>query len=183
MWDSESGTCGLQHSICDTSIKSDNRVARNSDADQVNIVSTGGASMAGRDDWNRQTIEEFRANQGQVGGVWEGKPLLILTTSGAKSGQPRTNPMMYMRKDDRLFVFASKGGAPSSPDWYYNLIAHPDVTVEIGDQTYQAIAKPVTGEERDRIYDEWAERYPQFREYQEKTTRIIPVIELTPHSA
>ena len=139
--------------------------------------------MAGRDDWNRQTIEEFRANQGQVGGVWEGRPLLILTTKGAKSGQPRTNPMMYMREDDRLFVFASKGGAPSNPDWYYNLVAHPDVTVEIGDQTYPATAKPVTGEERDRIYDEWAKMYPQFREYQEKTTRVIPVIELIPHTA
>lgn len=129
-------------------------------------------------DWNRGTIEEFRAHQGQVGGMWEGRPLLLLTTTGAKSGQRRTSPVMYLREGDRLFVFASKGGAPTNPAWYHNLLAHPDVTVEIGDQTYQAIAKPVTGAERDQIYARWAEKYPQFRGYQEKTTRIIPVIEL-----
>ena len=134
-------------------------------------------------DWNRQTIEAFRANKGQVGGMWEGRPLLLLTTTGAKSGQRRTSPVMYLREGDRLFIFASKGGAPTHPDWYHNLLAHPDVTVEIGDQTYQAIAKPVTGEERDQIYARWAERYPQFREYQEKTSRIIPVTELELHNA
>jgi deazaflavin-dependent oxidoreductase (nitroreductase family) len=89
---------------------------------------------------------------------------------------------MYLREDDRLFVFASKSGAPTSPDWYHNLLAHPEVTVEIGDQTYQAIARPVTGEERDNIYARWAEQYPQFREYQEKTARTIPVIELQPRA-
>jgi deazaflavin-dependent oxidoreductase (nitroreductase family) len=134
-------------------------------------------------DWNRRTIEEFRANQGKVGGVWEGRPLLLLTTTGAKSGQRRTNPMMYLREGDRLFVFASKAGAPTHPDWYHNLLAHSDVTIEIGVQTYPAIAKPVTGEERDQLYARWAERYPQFRAYQEKTTRIIPVIELEPRRA
>jgi deazaflavin-dependent oxidoreductase (nitroreductase family) len=85
---------------------------------------------------------------------------------------------MYLREGDRVFIFASKSGAPTNPDWYHNLFPHPDVTVEIGDQTYQALAKPVTGEERDQIYARWTEMYPQFREYQEKTTRIIPVIEL-----
>jgi deazaflavin-dependent oxidoreductase (nitroreductase family) len=134
--------------------------------------------MSDRNDWNRHTIEEFRANKEQVGGVWEGRPVLLLTTTGAKSGQRRTNPMRYLREGDRLFVFASKGGAPTNPDWYHNLLAHPDVTVEIGDQTLQAVAQPVTGEEHDQIYARWAERYPQFREYQEKSTRIIPVIEL-----
>ncbi len=134
-------------------------------------------------DWNRRTAEEFRAHEGKVGGMWEGRPLLLLTTTGAKSGQRRTNPVMYLREGDRLFVFASKGGAPTDPDWYHNLLAHPEITVEIGDQTYQAIAKPVTGEERERIYAKWAERYPQFREYQEKTTRRIPVIELEPRTA
>jgi deazaflavin-dependent oxidoreductase (nitroreductase family) len=132
-------------------------------------------------DWNRQTIEAFRANKGQVGGVWEGRPLLLLTTTGAKSGQLRTTPMMYLREGDRLFVFASKAGAPTHPDWFHNLLADPVVAVEIGDQTYQALAKPVIGEERDQIYARWAEKYPQFRAYQEKTTRIIPVIELEPH--
>lgn len=139
--------------------------------------------MPDRKDWNRQTIEAFRANQGRVGGVWEGRPLLLLTTTGAKSGRRRTNPVMYLREGNRLFVFASKGGAPTHPDWYHNLLAHPDVTVEIGDQTYQAIAKPVTGAERDTIYARWAQQYSQFREYQEKTRRIIPVIELEPRAA
>lgn len=134
--------------------------------------------MPDRNAWNRRTIEEFRANKGKVGGMWEGRPLLLLTTTGAKSGQRRTNPVMYLREGERLFVFASKGGAPTNPDWYHNLLAHPDVTVEIGDQTYYAVAKPVRGEERESIYAQWAGRYPQFREYQEKTTRIIPVIEL-----
>lgn len=134
-------------------------------------------------EWNRRTVEEFRANEGKVGGVWEGRPLLLLTTTGAKSGQRRTSPVMYLREGDRLFVFASKGGAPGNPDWYHNLLAHPHVTVEIGNQTYSAVAIPVTGEERDRIYAKWAEMYPQFREYQEKTTRIIPVIELEPRTA
>jgi deazaflavin-dependent oxidoreductase (nitroreductase family) len=137
--------------------------------------------MSDRNDWNRQTIEAFRANKGQVGGVWGGRPLLLLTTTGAKSGKRRTNPMMYLREGDRFFVFASKGGAPTHPDWYHNLLAHPNVTVELGDQTYRAIAKPVTGGERDQIYARWAEQYPQFRDYQEKTTRIIPVIELELH--
>ena len=139
--------------------------------------------MADREDWNRQTIEEFRANQGKVGGMWEGRPLLLLTTTGAKSGQGRTNPMMYLREGDRLFVFASKGGAPTNPDWYHNLLTHPEVTVEIGEQTYNAVAKPVTGAERDEIYSKWETLYPQFRGYRETTTRVIPVIELRPHRA
>lgn len=134
--------------------------------------------MPDRNDWNHQIIEEFRANGGKVGGMWEGRPLLLLTTTGAKSGQRRTRPMMYKREGDRLFVFASKGGAPTNPDWYYNLLAHPEVTVEVGNETYDAVATPITGEERDRIYAQWAEMYPQFGEYQKKTTRTIPVIAL-----
>ncbi len=134
-------------------------------------------------DWNRQTIEEFRANKGKVGGIWEGRPLLLLTTTGAKSDRPRTNPMMYLREGDHLYVFASKGGAPTHPDWYHTLLAHPVVTIELGDERFNAIAKPVTGEARDQIYAKWAGLYPQFREYQEKTTRIIPVIELEPRKA
>jgi deazaflavin-dependent oxidoreductase (nitroreductase family) len=134
--------------------------------------------MPDRNDWNRQTIEAFRANGGKVGGVWEGRPLLLLTTTGAKSGQHRTNPVMYLGDGDRLFVFASKRGAPTNPDWYHNLLAHPDVTVEVGKETYDAVATPVTGEERDRIYAHWSEMYPQFAEYQRSTTRKIPVIAL-----
>jgi len=134
--------------------------------------------MKDRNDWNRQTIEEFRANGGKVGGMWEGKPLLLLTTTGAKSGQRRTNPTMYLRDGDRLLVFASRGGTPTNPDWYYNLLAHPEVTVEVGAETYAATATVLSGEERDRLYAKQAGLYPQFAEYQAKTTRQIPVIAL-----
>lgn len=136
--------------------------------------------MSERDDWNRGIVEEFRANQGQVGGMWEGRPLLLLTTTGAKSGQRRTSPVMYLRNGERVYVFASKGGAPTNPDWYHNLLAHPEVTVELGDKTYTATAKQVTGPQRDDIYARWSAQYPQFRDYQEKTARTIPVIELEP---
>ncbi len=134
--------------------------------------------MPERNDWNRKIIEEFRTNGGKVGGIWEGRPLLLLTTTGAKSGQPRTHPMMYMREGNRLLVFASKGGAPTNPAWYHNLLAHPEVTVEVGNEKFNALAQPVTGEERDKIYARWAQMYPQFGEYQQKTTRKIPVIGL-----
>ncbi len=139
--------------------------------------------MPDMNDWNLRTIEEFRANKGKVGGMWEGRPLLLLTTTGAKSGQHRTNPVMYMREGDHLYVFASKGGAPTHPHWYHNLLAHPNVTVELADEKFNAIAKPVTAQARDHIYAKWAMMYPQFREYQEKTTRKIPVIELEPRKA
>ena len=134
--------------------------------------------MPDMNDWDRQVIENFWANGGKVRGKGEGRPLLLLTTTGAKSGQRRTNPVMYMRDGDRLLVFASKGGAPTNPDWYHNLLAHPEVTVEVGDETYDAIAAPLTGEERDQLYAQWAELYPQFGEYQKNTTRKIPVVAL-----
>jgi deazaflavin-dependent oxidoreductase (nitroreductase family) len=134
--------------------------------------------MADRNDWNHQMIEQFRGNNGNVGGYWEGKPLLLLTTTGTKSGKRRTTPVMYLRDGDRLLVFASKSGAPTNPDWYHNLIAHPKVTVEVGSETYEAHATVLKGAERDRFYAEHADLYPQFKEYQEKTTRKIPVIAL-----
>jgi deazaflavin-dependent oxidoreductase (nitroreductase family) len=143
----------------------------------IDIDNRGGI-MADRQDWNRQTIEAFRANGGKVGGMWEGRPLLLLTTTGAKSGQRRTNPTMYLADGGRLLVFASKGGAPINPDWYHNLLAHPEVTVEVGGETYEATATVLTGEEHDRLYARQAELYPQFAEYQTKTTRKIPVIAL-----
>jgi len=129
-------------------------------------------------DWNRKIIEEFRANEGQVGGQFAGAPVLLLHTTGAKTGQERVNPMMYLDLDEHRYVFASKAGADTNPDWYRNLIAHSDVTVDVGTETYPATAVPVTGEDRDRIYAEQARRYPGFAEYQEKTTRVIPVVEL-----
>jgi len=129
-------------------------------------------------DWNRKIIEEFRANEGRVGGQFEGAPMLLLHTTGAKSGQERVNPMMYLDLDGRRYVFASKAGADANPDWYRNLVAHPDVTVEVGSEQYEATATPATGVERDQIYAEQASRYPGFAEYQAKTERIIPVVEL-----
>src|ERR1700730_4310612 len=106
--------------------------------------------MPDRNDWNRQTIEAFHANGGKVGGMWEGRPLLLLTTAGAKSGQRRTNPVMYLRHGDRLIALASKGAPPTTPDWYHNLLAHPQVTVEVGSEVYEATATVLSGEERDR---------------------------------
>jgi deazaflavin-dependent oxidoreductase (nitroreductase family) len=123
-------------------------------------------------------VAEFRANEGRVGGPFEGSPVLLLHTWGRKTGTERVNPVMYLAQDGRTFVFASKGGAPMDPDWYRNLLASPQVTVELGTETFPATAVPVTGPERDTIYAEQGRRYPGFAEYQDKTDRVIPVIEL-----
>jgi deazaflavin-dependent oxidoreductase (nitroreductase family) len=133
-------------------------------------------------DWNKQIIEQFRANDGQVGGQFAGAPLLLLHTTGAKTGQTRVNPVMYLDLDDHRYVFASKAGAPQNPDWYRNLTANPGVEVEAGSEIYTATAVPVSGDERDRIYAEQSRRYPGFAEYQEKTSRPIPVVELVRNS-
>jgi deazaflavin-dependent oxidoreductase (nitroreductase family) len=135
-------------------------------------------SNASPNDWNQAIIAEFRANGGTVGGQFEGAPLLLLTTTGAKSGRRRTSPLMYNTDGDRLLVFASKGGAPTNPDWYHNVRANPTVTVEVGTDTFEATAVVVTGEERDRLFARHAEQYPGFAEYQAKTTRTIPVVAL-----
>lgn len=135
--------------------------------------------MPDRSDWNRQIIEEFRANEGKVGGVWEGRRLLLLTTTGAKSGQRRTTPLAYLPDGERLLIFGSKAGAPTHPDWYHNLVAHPDVTVEVGAETYKATATVVTGEERNQLFAKQVEASPAFGDYQSKTSRIIPVIALS----
>jgi deazaflavin-dependent oxidoreductase (nitroreductase family) len=130
-------------------------------------------------DFTRQVIDEFRANEGRVGGNFQGAPVLLLHTTGAKSGQKRVNPMMYLDLEGRRFVFATKGGAPTNPGWYHNLVAHPSVTVELGTDTFTARAVPVEGPEHDRIYAVQVSRFPGFGEYQEKTERVIPVVELT----
>jgi deazaflavin-dependent oxidoreductase (nitroreductase family) len=130
-------------------------------------------------DYNAQIIEEFRANQGRVGGRWEGRDLLLLTTRGRRSGREYTTPMVYTRDGDRLLVYASQGGAPEHPDWYLNLVANPDVVVEVGGERYDARAAPLEGEERDREFAGQAERSPQFGKYQEQTDRVIPVVALT----
>jgi deazaflavin-dependent oxidoreductase (nitroreductase family) len=138
------------------------------------------ADMA--DDWNTGIIKEFRANEGRVSGPFEGAPMILLHTTGAKSGKEYVSPLMYLADDadpNRVYIFASKGGAPTSPDWYHNLVANPTVTAEIGTETFSADAETVDREERDRIYAEQARRYPGFAEYEQKTTRVIPVVALT----
>lgn len=130
-------------------------------------------------DFNQKVISEFRANQGKVGGQYANRPLLLLTTTGAKSGKTYTNPLAYTKDGNRFVVIASFGGGPKNPSWYHNLVAHPEVTVEVGSERFQARATVATGEERQRLYDRQAEQMPAFAEYQKKTTRQIPVIVLT----
>ena len=136
--------------------------------------------MSDVQDWNSKIIEEFRANEGEVGGAFAGAPVLLLHTTGAKTGRERVNPMMYLDLDGHRYVFASKAGADTNPDWYWNLVAHTDVTVEVGTETYEVSARPVNGDDRDRVYSEQARRYPGFAEYEQKTSRVIPVVELIP---
>jgi deazaflavin-dependent oxidoreductase (nitroreductase family) len=131
-------------------------------------------------DFNDRIIEEFRANEGRVGGMFEGMTLLLLHHTGAKSGQARVNPLAYQADGGRYVIFASKAGAPTNPDWYHNLKAHPHVTIEVGPDTIDALASEATGDERDRLYATQAERHHQFAEYAERTERQIPVIVLTP---
>ncbi len=129
-------------------------------------------------DWNKKVIEEFRANEGKVGGYFENMTLLLLHTTGAKSGLPRLNPAAYTKDGDRLVIIASKGGADTHPDWYYNVVANPNVTVEVGSEKYDAVATVDEEPERTRLYDQMAAQYPGFEEYRQKTSRIIPVITL-----
>ena len=131
-------------------------------------------------DFNTGVIEEFRANAGKVGGYFEGKDLLLLTTIGAKSGQPRTSPVNYSKNGDQLVIVASKAGAPSNPDWYWNLKANPEATVEVGTETFKAKATEVEGAERDRLFAAHVAQYPGFAEYAEKTqgVRTIPIFVL-----
>lgn len=129
-------------------------------------------------DWNKQIIEEFRANEGRVGGAFKGATMLLLHHTGAKSGTERTNPLVYFKEDNTMYVFGSKGGAPGHPDWYYNLQANPGVTLEVGTETFEATAEVITGTERDRIYAANAALRPAFAQYQNNTSRKIPVIAL-----
>lgn len=129
-------------------------------------------------DFNQTIIAEFRANGGKVGGPFAGSTMLLLTTTGAKSGQPRISPLVYTADGDTLVVIASKGGAPTNPDWFYNLVANPVVTVERGTEQFQARATIPEGAERDRLFNQAAAHMPGFAEYQRKTTRTIPVVVL-----
>ncbi|SRR6266487_3219264 len=131
-------------------------------------------------DRNKNIVEEFRSNEGKVGGRFEGRTLLLLHTKGAKSQRERINPVAYIKDGDRFVVIASKGGAPTNPDWYYNILANPLVTVEVGRDMFPARARVAEEPERTRLYNEMVKVMPGFDDYRRKTTRVIPVIMLTP---
>lgn len=135
--------------------------------------------MNNPNDWNQNIINEFRANAGKVGGPFEGKTLLLLHTVGAKSGLERINPVACIKDGDHFVIIASKGGAPSNPDWYYNIMAQPAVTVEFGAEIFQANAEVAVEPDRTRLYARMVEHMPGFADYQKKTSRVIPVIVLT----
>jgi deazaflavin-dependent oxidoreductase (nitroreductase family) len=132
--------------------------------------------MSSPGNFNENLIAEYRANAGTVTGPFAGRPLLLLTTTGAKSGQSRTSPLVYTTDGDRIVVIASKGGAPTSPDWYHNIVANPVATIELGPDKFQVRATIATGEERQRLYDAQAALMPAFADYQQKTSRQIPVV-------
>ncbi len=134
--------------------------------------------MTDPNDFNRRTIEEFRANGGTVGGIFKGMSLLLLHSTGAKSGLERVNPLAYQQVGDAVAVFASKGGAPTDPDWFRNLVAHPDASIEIGSTRYAVKARVATGAERERIWNAQKAKYPTFGEYEAKAGRAIPVVVL-----
>ena len=134
--------------------------------------------MSTMNDFNRTVIDEFRANDGKVSGAFEGAPLLLLTTTGAKTGNQHTSPVVYLRDGDRILVFGSKGGAPTHPAWYHNLVANPTVTVEVPGERFEARAVVLEGEERDRSFDRQKALMPGFADYERKTSRRIPVVAL-----
>lgn len=136
--------------------------------------------MSGWNDRNKRIINEFRLNQGKVGGVFKGKTLLLLHTKGARSQKERINPVMYVKDEERFVIVASKGGEPASPDWYYNLLANPLVTLEVGTKQLQARASIVQEPERTRLYNKMVEMMSVYDTYRRKTKREIPVIALTP---
>jgi deazaflavin-dependent oxidoreductase (nitroreductase family) len=134
-------------------------------------------------DWNAKVIEEFRANGGKVSGRYTNSQLLLLNTIGAKSGEQRTTPLGFLRDGDRVVVAASVLGAPKNPAWYHNLLAHPEVTVELGEEKYHATASVAQGEERERLWTEFLKGYPYLAEHQAKTSRQIPLVILPLRSA
>jgi deazaflavin-dependent oxidoreductase (nitroreductase family) len=133
----------------------------------------------GFEDFNRKVIEEFRANDGKVGGMFEGANMVLMTTTGAKSGEQRVNPVVFLPDGDRLVVIASNGGADTNPSWYHNMKANPGLVVEVGADKYDAVATEIKGEERDSLYARMVEVMPGFGEYQAKTERKIPVLVLS----
>jgi len=138
--------------------------------------------MTDMNDWNTKIIEEFRSNEGKVGGQFEGAPLLLLHSTGAKSGEERVNPVMYQAVGSDMAVFASKAGAPTNPDWYHNLVANPQAMAEVGTEKVHVTARVADADERDRIWTKQKTDYPGFADYEKATTRRIPVVILTPAS-
>jgi deazaflavin-dependent oxidoreductase (nitroreductase family) len=136
--------------------------------------------MSDPNDWNASIIREFRANAGKLGGSFAGAPVLLLHTTGAKTGEERVHPMMYRRVGDNFAVFASKAGAPTNPDWYHNLVANPAVRAEIGTQILDLTARVTDSAEREPIWAAQKADYPGFAEYEQKTSRQIPVVILEP---
>ena len=136
--------------------------------------------MTDRQDWNAKILEEFRANEGKVGGPFEGAPMIVIHTKGRKSGKEYLNPLVYQPVDGKFAIFASKGGAPTNPDWYYNLLANPQIRAEIGTGTVELVVKVAVGGERERIWSAQKAAYPGFADYERKTTRQIPVVVLEP---
>lgn len=136
--------------------------------------------MSEADDFNAKIIEEFRVHEGNVGGMFEGVPLLLLHTTGARSGKERINPVAYQSDGDRRVVIASKGGAPTNPDWYHNLVRNPRARIEVGTGTLDVVARVAEGDERERLWSAVKRTMPQFAEYEAKTTRQIPVVILEP---
>lgn len=130
-------------------------------------------------DWNKKIIEEFRTNDGKVGGHFANNTLLLLHTTGAKSGKERVNPLVTFEDGDRLVIVASKGGAPSNPDWYYNVVANPVVTVEYGTEKFQARAAETSEPERTELYEKMENQLTSFSEYKLKAGRVIPVVTLS----
>jgi deazaflavin-dependent oxidoreductase (nitroreductase family) len=137
------------------------------------VSSTGG-------EYNARVIEEFRANKGRVGGEWAGTDLLLLHHTGVRTGRLRVNPVGYLESGGRYLVAASNGAAPAHPNWYHNVMARPDVTVEVGARTIEVRASEAAGAERERLFHLMTERFPQLAQYDRKTDRVIPVIVLTP---
>jgi deazaflavin-dependent oxidoreductase (nitroreductase family) len=145
---------------------------------------TGEEGLSEFNDWNRKVIDEFRTNGGKVGGVFEGSTILLLHSKGAKSQRRRINPLAYVRDGGRFVVIASKGGAPTNPDWYHNIVAYPELTVEVGTETFRVHATIAEEPERTRLYNKMVEMQPAnvsktFDEYRHKVKRKIPVIVLT----
>jgi deazaflavin-dependent oxidoreductase (nitroreductase family) len=132
--------------------------------------------MSELNEFNQRVVDEFRANQGKVGGQMANTPLLLLTTTGAKTGRSLTKPLAFTKDGDRIFVIASFAGSPHDPAWFVNLVANPDVTVELGTERFKARARVIGGEERQRLFNLQAEKLPIFLDYQKKTTRQIPVV-------